>query len=282
MALYSGLSPTDALQKWYANQNNQNRTPEEQADYLGNMSGLAQQNPAAWKLMQTGQNNNGKTRQIFNPNTGNWDNQQVKSMWSHPETWMQLGFGGALGGIGAAGMMAGAANPAAYVGSDVASTAAASSPATAAASGGIGLGTKQLAQAGANAASTKAQGGSWMDSLKSGAGSVIKNPYAMAGIGAGLGYLGGRASGGGNDVGQLNYGGTSQSNGIGPSQVGRMLNMGQRDAIANQPFRSGATVQPLANSPEGTSAYQLPPIYDSRNGGGQRRFKPQPAPVKSE
>lgn len=109
MSLYTGLSPQEALAKWYAIRQKpaEQRTPEEQQDVLGNMSGLAAENPAAWHAVKTGMNDNGTTRNIFNPGTGQWDLQQDKGLFSHPETWIQLGLGGALGGVGATAALGG-------------------------------------------------------------------------------------------------------------------------------------------------------------------------------
>lgn len=137
---YAGLSPEEALQKWYRTQQQMKDAgippgqPGPGGEVLGSMETLAQQNPAAFRMVATGRNQQGGTREIFNPQTGQWDKQDVKSWWSHPESWGQL----ALGGLFAASA------PAAIAGSAGEGATAAGSAAPAAtaapASSSLGLG----------------------------------------------------------------------------------------------------------------------------------------------
>lgn len=127
MALYSGLSPDQALAKWYAiRQKPANQlTPEEQTDVNGNMVGLSKENPAAWALVRTGRNDTGSTREIFNPQSGNYDTQKKQGFWSHPESWLQVFGGAALGApavFGALGAGAGAGASSAATGAGSAAT----------------------------------------------------------------------------------------------------------------------------------------------------------------
>ncbi len=129
--LYTGLAPEAALAKWHAiRQKPKNQlTPEEQADIAGNMIGLSEQNPEAWRLVASGKNDNGQTRQIFDPMTGQWKDQEVKGIWSNPETWLQFGAGAGvaapfvLGAIG--GAAAGAVPSATTAGTSVAGSSGA-------------------------------------------------------------------------------------------------------------------------------------------------------------
>lgn len=108
-SLYSGLAPEDALNKWYAlrQKDPSQLTSGEQSDVNGNMSGLAAENPEAWNLLKSGKNNDGKARQIFNPQSGQWDSQKVQGFWDHPESWFQVLAGAGLGGVVAAPAIAG-------------------------------------------------------------------------------------------------------------------------------------------------------------------------------
>lgn len=107
---YSGLSPEEALQKWYAiRQKPQSQlTPQEAEDVAGNMTNLAKENPQAWALLKSGTKPSGDSRTIFNPQTGQWDAQKTQGFWSHPESWFQLAAGAGLGGLVAAPAIAGA------------------------------------------------------------------------------------------------------------------------------------------------------------------------------
>jgi hypothetical protein len=84
---YSKYDPATALDQWFKNGG-------------GDMSALAATNPAAWQLVSTGVDNpddGGKTLKVFNPETGQWDTQEKKGYWSHPESWIQLAAGAGLG-----------------------------------------------------------------------------------------------------------------------------------------------------------------------------------------
>ena len=109
MALYAGLDPVAALKKWseIRQKDPSTLTPEEKNDISGNMTGLAAENPQAWQAVKTGINDNGTSKDIFNPSTFSWEKQEDHGFWSHPESWLQLGFGGAVGGIGAASLLGG-------------------------------------------------------------------------------------------------------------------------------------------------------------------------------
>lgn len=123
MAIYAGLSPEDALAKWYqlrhaTPEQIASLSPEEQEEATapGEMVRLARENPAAWQLRKTGtapvQRGGSNTRTVFNPNTGQWDTQDVHGLWSHPETWIQVGAAAGLGGLAAAPLLAGGAGAA--------------------------------------------------------------------------------------------------------------------------------------------------------------------------
>lgn len=120
--IYRSLSAKDALDLWAKNrkayaakqQAGIPLTPDEQEDLDGNMTALAQQNPDAWKLLKSGANvrqgdSGNKIRDIFNPGTGEWEQQDVKGYWSHPESWIQLAAGAGMGGLGAYAAFAGPA-----------------------------------------------------------------------------------------------------------------------------------------------------------------------------
>lgn len=256
MALYAGLSPQDALQLWYQNRQKYGAdgkgatTPEQRADYEGNMTTLAQENPQAWQLLKTGQNDNGKTRQVFNPQTGNWDSQDVKGFFSHPESWLQLGFGGALGGLGAAAAMAGAAPTAGipataagefgpmaggYAGATTSAAIPASLDATGLAGGAAG-GFGPLADAYGGATNTW-QGGvpNSLDptaAANAGAGMLgsLNNPSALLKALAGLGGLFG---------GKLLTGNMAQNNV--PPQLNQLLDLSVQRAQSQQPLFNAAT-----------------------------------------
>jgi hypothetical protein len=158
---YRGLSPEDALTLYgqtrqaIAQQYGIDLTkggqsvaalpPGVLADF--GMDTLAQQNPAAWQLLKTGKAayqdpTTGQTMQdVYNANTGGWSPQEVKGYWSNPESWIQLGAGAGLAGVGIAGALGGAA-PAASSGPLASgyggATTAASVPASLAAPGGGG------------------------------------------------------------------------------------------------------------------------------------------------
>ena len=112
---YAGLDPQTALNQWSqtrqmiaqkygidlnnpsAPQNQQalhRMTPQDSYDF--GMERLAQENPAAWQLNKTGYNDNGQTRTIRNQNTGAEESQKDESLWSHPETWLQIAAAGGL------------------------------------------------------------------------------------------------------------------------------------------------------------------------------------------
>lgn len=58
MANYTGLSPQDAITLWYQVHGAGNQTPADDPSDLS-WTKLAQQNPAAWKAIATGINDNG-------------------------------------------------------------------------------------------------------------------------------------------------------------------------------------------------------------------------------
>ena len=132
---YAGLSPQDALALWFQNK---------QAGLETDMVRLAEENPAAWQLVKTGTAPQGDTRQIFNTQTGQWDPQEVKGAFSHPETWLQLGLGAGLGGVAALGPTIGGASATGAGGGAGGATAGAGGAATAAkvASGALGAAGK--------------------------------------------------------------------------------------------------------------------------------------------
>jgi hypothetical protein len=174
MSIYAGLDPKAALAKWYQLRNTPpdqlaNLSPEEQAEAKspGGMVTLANENPAAWKLVATGTPQVGNQRTVFNPNTGQWDTKDVHGLWSHPETWAQLALGGAFGGAMAAPLIAGAGVPAG------ATTAAGGT----AAGGTAAAGTAAAAAAPAAAAGTAAAGSTLSSTLLplalQGAGSIV-------------------------------------------------------------------------------------------------------------
>jgi hypothetical protein len=193
MSLYAGLSPQQALAKWYAiRQKPQDQlTPEEQADIRGNMTGLSQENPAAWTMVRTGTNNTGKTTDLFNPQTGSWDTTQNKGFWSHPESWFQVLAGAGLGSAAAIPAILGSG--AAAGGGIPAGTAATASGAggTLPATGFIGAGGAVPSAAslapGATTAATAAGGGSALSKAMK---------YLAPGL-AGASVIGGLAKGSG-------------------------------------------------------------------------------------
>lgn len=118
ISIYAGLSPEQALQKWYGIQQEIKAAglkPGERGpggEILGSMETLAQQNPDAFRLLQTGKDrvkqSGTDTRQIFDPNTGQWKTQEVKGWWSHPESWAQLIAGGSMAAAAPAAIASGA------------------------------------------------------------------------------------------------------------------------------------------------------------------------------
>lgn len=174
---YAGLSPEDALKKWYATQQKikdsglQPGQAGPGGEVLGSMESLAQQNPAAFRMVATGRNQQGGTREIFNPQTGTWDKQDVKSWWSHPESWGQLALGG-LFAASAPAALAGSAGEGASAAGSAAPAASGALPSTQigtgmvaglpAASSGIGSGgtVAGLGAAGAAAPAAAGAGGS--------------------------------------------------------------------------------------------------------------------------
>ena len=144
MALYAALDPVAALKKWseIRQKDPSTLTPEEKNDISGNMTGLAAENPQAWQAVKTGINDNGTSKDIFNPSTFSWEKQEDHGFWSHPESWLQLGFGGAVGGIGAASLLGGAAlGPS--TAADIAGTSAAEAAPSGIAAGGAGRQARQ-------------------------------------------------------------------------------------------------------------------------------------------
>lgn len=114
---YAGLAPKAALDLW-AQKHYQNKGADASPDDQGFVK-LQQENPGAWQLLKTGMDNpadGGKTRLIFNQGTGQWDTQEKKGYFSHPESWIQLGLGGALGGLGVANAIGNTANAATAAG----------------------------------------------------------------------------------------------------------------------------------------------------------------------
>src|SRR5215510_5313904 len=117
---YQNLSPQEALQRWYQNQAQMAAAgfkPGQQApngEILGSMETLARENPEAFRLRaqgtapvknpETGKNE----RQVFNPQTGQFDTEQTHGWFSHPESWLQLGLGAAAGVAAPAAIASGA------------------------------------------------------------------------------------------------------------------------------------------------------------------------------
>jgi hypothetical protein len=240
MANYAGLSPQDALAAWYAQRN-----PNDQRTF--DMTELAQQNPAAWQLLKTGQNDNGQTRQIFNTNTGQWDNQQDQGFFSHPESWLQLAFGAGMGGLGAAaGLGGGAGGAASGSGGAAGATSAALGTAPAAELGipttsglatGAGVGTSVGAPSMADLSGLVAGGGLWADT---GAASLLTGPYspllkALAGVG---GLIGGKA-----------LGNMGQANAV-PPQLSQLLDLAMQRANAQTPMFNAANAGQYAMLPD--------------------------------
>lgn len=148
MATYRGLSPEEALQAWFENRNAilqkygidparlaGNRPQPLPQDVVQRMSAedrmaltmsqLSEENPQAFRLLQTGRNRvkvkgGTDTREIFNTTTGQWEKHDVKGIWSHPETWVQIALG-ITGGVAGAQVVAGA--PTAAGGAPAASAA---------------------------------------------------------------------------------------------------------------------------------------------------------------
>jgi len=118
MALYEGLSPKEALAKWYAiRQKSQDQlTPEERADVAGNFTGLQRENPQAWQAVKMGVNAQGnpsqykagQTTSVFDPTTGTYTDKTLKSWISDPESKWILAAAAGLGGVAAAPAIAGA------------------------------------------------------------------------------------------------------------------------------------------------------------------------------
>lgn len=179
--IYAGLSPEEALNKWYRIRNEvaarYGYTPEQlrqgginvqamapQDRMAFSMDMLAQQNPEAFRLVATGKDRvkqeGTDTRKVFNTQTGEWDTKDVKGWWSHPESWGQLALGGLFG----------AAAPAAI--------ASGGSSAVAPASGGLSLGAVEGGAYGLPASSA---------AMLPGATAV---PAAAGGAAAGAGTLG--------------------------------------------------------------------------------------------
>jgi hypothetical protein len=212
MAVYAGLSPQDALAKWYNlshRVNDPTLTPEEvAANKEGGMVTLARENPAAWKAVATGINDNGSTRQVFDPNTGQWVNQDVHGFWSHPESWIQLAAGAGLGGVAAAPALAAAGGGAAGGGGG-------------AAAGGAAAGALPSTAIALPAAST---------ALPVGAASAtpaISTALGAGAAGAGAAGAGGGAAGGGSILGTANT-------------IGRILGPASTASKALSPVLSGA------------------------------------------
>jgi hypothetical protein len=151
MALYAGLSPAEALIKWHAIRQKANfgpngwdhsaLTPEENADISGNMVGLAKENPGAWAAVKNGIEDPTDSDYFyeFNQSTGQFDRKEHHGYWSHPESWMQLGFGAALGGVGLfgpGGLLAGSGGAAPVAGGGAAGGAAGGGAAGGGAAGG--------------------------------------------------------------------------------------------------------------------------------------------------
>lgn len=195
MALYAGLSPQEALQRWYEIRQKPAEllTPEERADVQQNMVGLSQENPEAFRLVASGtapqKNAEGKNqRQVFNQQTGQWDTQDVHGYWSHPESWLQLAAAGSVGAPILAGAISGAGGAAGAAGSAAGGTGAG----TGAAGTGLSLGAVEggayglpassaamLPTGGAMTAGTgAATGGSIL-------GKVMSSPYMKNAMGMG-------------------------------------------------------------------------------------------------
>jgi hypothetical protein len=202
---YSGLDPTQALERWYANRNavaakygytpeqlqqggidTSRMSPQDQAAF--SMEQLSQQNPDAFRLLQQGKDRvkqkGTDTRQIFNPTTGEWQTQDVKGLWSHPETWGQLIAGGAFGAAAPAALAGSAAPAAAPVAGEVG---------TGTLVGGTGSTLGSLGPAGwSGAAGTAAGTGG-----AAAGGSTLKSllPYLIGGgVDIAGGYMGSKAS----------------------------------------------------------------------------------------
>lgn len=168
MPLYAGLDPQAALAKWYAirQKPESQLTPEEKADIAENMVGLSEQNPAAWKLVATGMNDNGKTKQVFDTTTGQWKDQEDKGLWSHPESWLQLAAAGSVAApfaLGALGAGAGAGGGSTAGGVGVGETAATT---------GMGSGIAGMAPVAAPTVPGMVTGGSKLASLIGGIGKI--------------------------------------------------------------------------------------------------------------
>lgn len=98
---YAGMSPQDALALWYSKHPNGTSPDPNDPGFVK----LSTENPQAWQLYKTGQNDNGSSKQVFNPNTGGWDTQKDKGYWSNWESWVQAALGAGLGltAVGALG-----------------------------------------------------------------------------------------------------------------------------------------------------------------------------------
>jgi hypothetical protein len=150
MAIYAGLSPADALNKWYQIQHTPDGqlSVEERADKYSNMVGLSKENPEAWKIVKSGVQDpkDENYYYAFNPGTGQWDRTEHKGYWSHPESWIQAGAGAGLAAvsipslIGSGASAAGGSGAALDFGANLTPEAAASGTAAAGGAGAAGAG----------------------------------------------------------------------------------------------------------------------------------------------
>lgn len=235
MTNYAGMDPRSALAAWYAQRN------EADPNTL-DMTDLARQNPAAWQLLKTGQNIQGDShnRQIFNPNTGQWDTQEKHGWFSHPESWIQLGLGAGMGGLGladalgnAAGSAASAAGSAGGATSEALGVGGAAIPTTMGLASGDGVGVN-VGQPSMNdisglVAGPTGYGGAGGDAGKA-AGSLLTGQWspllkALAGVG---GLIGGKAL---QDH--------TQQNAI-PPQLQQLLDLSMQRANAQTPLFNAA------------------------------------------
>lgn len=171
---YQGLSAQDAITLWqqthkalaqkygidpsnkdpqYLTDAMNKMTPDDWAAYTPNA--IQTENPDAFKLFKTGiPSEDGKTIKYLDPATGDWGSMKKTGLFSHPETWIQLGLGGALAAPFVAPALA-----ATFGGS----TATAAAPAAATTASATGAGTAATVAGGVAPVAAKAGGiASWL------------------------------------------------------------------------------------------------------------------------